>query len=453
MSFSGKNPSINSNRFNPLAVDPVNPRSGDVYYSNGTPRDEGLWVYDGAAWVQISTSGNLSVLASLTLTPQSSDPGSPAEGMLFMSNGTPRAEGIWLYVNSGWTQVTGLKYQEFVLKEPVEVRLATTANLTLASQLENGDTIDGVVLATGDLVLVKNQTTTSDNGVYVVAASGAPSRHSSADTYSELNNYAAYIGFGTANKNTLYYQTSTLTSLASAQTWATTPATQSFTVPNDVWEIAVEAVPAGGAGGGSARNSSTGGAGAGGGGAGAVPVSFKQAVSPGDSVTVTVGKYGVPVRSINAAGSSTAADGGQGGNTVLAFSGRTITLEGALGGGGGSTTVAGPGADGAACGLTYLGLSYTDGGMGSTQAVASNAAGQNTIYASGGSVTNAVGRGGGGGAGRLAGAAGTAAVSASAVCAAASSGAGGAGAPDTTLTTLGTRSGWGGSGYVRFSWE
>lgn len=51
------------------------------------------------------------------------------------------------------------------------VRVATTANITIATALNNGDTIDGTVLADGDLVLVKNQTTAAENGVYVVDAS------------------------------------------------------------------------------------------------------------------------------------------------------------------------------------------------------------------------------------------------------------------------------------------
>lgn len=56
------------------------------------------------------------------------------------------------------------------------VRVATTANGTLATAFANGSTVDGVVLATGDRILLKNQTTTTDNGIYTVNASGAPTR-------------------------------------------------------------------------------------------------------------------------------------------------------------------------------------------------------------------------------------------------------------------------------------
>jgi hypothetical protein len=46
------------------------------------------------------------------------------------------------------------------------VRAATTANITLS----NTQTIDGVALSVGDRVLVKNQSTGSQNGIYVVAS-------------------------------------------------------------------------------------------------------------------------------------------------------------------------------------------------------------------------------------------------------------------------------------------
>ena len=58
------------------------------------------------------------------------------------------------------------------------VRVATTANVNLANELENGDSIDGVALRTNDRVLVKSQSTGSQNGVYIVQASGAASRSS-----------------------------------------------------------------------------------------------------------------------------------------------------------------------------------------------------------------------------------------------------------------------------------
>jgi hypothetical protein len=88
------------------------------------------------------------------------------------------------------------------------VRAATTANVTLASDLENGDTLDGVTLATGDRVLVKNQSTGSQNGIYVVKVSGAPDRSTDCDIAAELtSNFAVFVEEGTANADQGYVLT------------------------------------------------------------------------------------------------------------------------------------------------------------------------------------------------------------------------------------------------------
>jgi hypothetical protein len=80
------------------------------------------------------------------------------------------------------------------------VRVATTAAVLLASGLENGDTIDGVTLATGNRVLVKDQSTASENGIYVVQASGAAVRATDFDSNAEVTPGAfTFVEEGTAN--------------------------------------------------------------------------------------------------------------------------------------------------------------------------------------------------------------------------------------------------------------
>jgi len=66
------------------------------------------------------------------------------------------------------------------------VRVATTANGTLASAFANSSTVDGVTLATNDRILLKNQSTGSENGIYTVNASGAPTRAFDFDADSEV---------------------------------------------------------------------------------------------------------------------------------------------------------------------------------------------------------------------------------------------------------------------------
>lgn len=85
-----------------------------------------------------------------------------------------------------------------------DVRVATTANGTLASAFDNGSTIDGVVLATNDRILIKNQTDATVNGIYVVQASGAPVRATDADTGAELLGATVFVRVGTVNKGITY---------------------------------------------------------------------------------------------------------------------------------------------------------------------------------------------------------------------------------------------------------
>lgn len=86
------------------------------------------------------------------------------------------------------------------------VRAATTGNITISTALNNGDSLDGVTLATGDLVLVKNQGSPEFNGVYVVGA--VPARAAEYDTYDEHAGSLIAVQEGTTNADTLWLSTS-----------------------------------------------------------------------------------------------------------------------------------------------------------------------------------------------------------------------------------------------------
>jgi hypothetical protein len=89
------------------------------------------------------------------------------------------------------------------LDAKASVIAATTTAGTLASSFENGDTIDGIVLATNDRILIKNQVTASQNGIYTVNASGAPTRATDADVDAEVTNgMYTFVTSGTSNANT-----------------------------------------------------------------------------------------------------------------------------------------------------------------------------------------------------------------------------------------------------------
>jgi len=80
------------------------------------------------------------------------------------------------------------------------VRAATTTTGTLATSFANGQVIDGVTLVTGNRILIKNQGTGSENGIYTVNASGAPTRSTDADVAAEITaSFAVFVEEGTVN--------------------------------------------------------------------------------------------------------------------------------------------------------------------------------------------------------------------------------------------------------------
>lgn len=92
-------------------------------------------------------------------------------------------------------------------KQPV--RVATTANGTLSTAYENGDTVDGVTLATGDRILLKDQSTGAENGIYTVNASGSPTRATDYDDNDEVVGSLIPVLEGTANGTTVWRNTNT----------------------------------------------------------------------------------------------------------------------------------------------------------------------------------------------------------------------------------------------------
>jgi len=93
-------------------------------------------------------------------------------------------------------------------KQPV--RAASLINGTLATAYENGDTIDGITLVTGDRILLKDQTDGSENGIYTVNASGAPTRATDFDTDAEVTGgQRVWVQEGTIQRNMPYVLTNT----------------------------------------------------------------------------------------------------------------------------------------------------------------------------------------------------------------------------------------------------
>jgi hypothetical protein len=122
--------------------------------------------------------------------------------LIFVREGTVNKMTMWSPSSASWP-VIGTDSITFAVKQ-VAAKLATTSNITIADALLDALSIDGVVLATGDYVLVKNQTIASQNGVYEVAA--PPVRISNLPaTTSLLSGFRTYVwGSGTQNTETMF---------------------------------------------------------------------------------------------------------------------------------------------------------------------------------------------------------------------------------------------------------
>ena len=112
-------------------------------------------------------------------------------------------------VPSGYKDRAGFGTTSLVTKEYVDavkvgldfkdsVRVATTANLNLSAP---GASIDGISLSSGDRVLVKNQSTASENGIYVWnGASSTATRATDADSSTEVTaGMFVFVEEGTVN--------------------------------------------------------------------------------------------------------------------------------------------------------------------------------------------------------------------------------------------------------------
>lgn len=82
---------------------------------------------------------------------------------------------------------------------------ATSSNITLSGT----QTIDGIAVAAGDRVLVKNQTLSQNNGIYLVAA-GAWTRALDMDTWAEVPSAFTFVETGSTQADTGWVCTSDL---------------------------------------------------------------------------------------------------------------------------------------------------------------------------------------------------------------------------------------------------
>lgn len=100
------------------------------------------------------------------------------------------------------------------------VRVATSVAGVLATDFDNGSVIGATGLVTGDRILIKDQAVVQENGIYVVNASGPPTRASDADVGTELLGAIVYVYEG-VNARTVWFcdAVPTITIGASGLAW------------------------------------------------------------------------------------------------------------------------------------------------------------------------------------------------------------------------------------------
>ena len=158
--------------------------------------DGNIIVGNGSTWVAENGGTARASLGLGTISTQAANSVSISGGSI-TGLGTPSSNSdaaTKVYVDN---LVTGLKTR-------IITRVATTGNINLSNALENGDTLDGITLATGNKILVKDQTDATENGIYDVVSSGAASRNTEFNTVAELAGQMVIVQEGSTNADKFF---------------------------------------------------------------------------------------------------------------------------------------------------------------------------------------------------------------------------------------------------------
>jgi phage-related tail fiber protein len=176
-------------------IDGISVTTGDrVLVKNQTTSSKnGIYVVDPSTWTRAADANTTAELVG---------------AHCFVAEGTVNADTGWVCTanSTDILEASVVSWKQFSgpgMAASNGVRVATIGNITLSG----GQTIDGISVATGDRVLVKNQTTPSQNGIYVVAPT-TWTRAADLDSWGEFPGAFVFVEQGTVNKDTGWVCTS-----------------------------------------------------------------------------------------------------------------------------------------------------------------------------------------------------------------------------------------------------
>ena len=161
-----------------------------------TPTDSNFIVGDGSNFVTESGATARTSLGLGSIATQAANNVSISGGAV-TGLGSPSASSDAATKNYVDQAVAGLRTRTIA-------ECASTANVNLTNGLEAGDSIDGVTLVAGDRVLLKDQTDSTENGLYLAVSSGAASRDPEHDSIAELSGGMVVVNQGSTNDNKIF---------------------------------------------------------------------------------------------------------------------------------------------------------------------------------------------------------------------------------------------------------
>jgi len=181
-----------------LTVDGVALAAGDrvLVRSQSNSRQNGLYVADAGAWVRASDANTVPELVAGSYVFVTEGVTSGQKGYV-LADDAVQVDGTPLNFNPFTVQATRTNHYS-PARIQSSVVAATTVNVDLVAPPAE---IDGVALAIGDLVLVKNQFDTAANGIYLFTG-GSLQRWTGADASDELpRGTVVYVAQGATNAN------------------------------------------------------------------------------------------------------------------------------------------------------------------------------------------------------------------------------------------------------------